>query len=40
MKYEAQRDTTLDPSLKEMTEAALHLLSRNPRGFYLFVEGE
>lgn len=40
MKYEAQRDTALDPSLKEMTEAALCLLSRNPRGFYLFVEGE
>ncbi|CAK6448342.1 unnamed protein product [Pipistrellus nathusii] len=39
MKYEAQRDSKLDPSLKEMTEAALRLLSRNPRGFYLFVEG-
>ena len=24
----------------EMTEAALRLLSRNPKGFYLFVEGE
>lgn len=24
----------------EMTEAALRLLSRNPRGYYLFVEGE
>ena len=23
-----------------MTEAALQMLSRNPRGFYLFVEGE
>lgn len=40
MNYEAQRDTKQDPSLKEMTEAALRLLSRNPRGFYLFVEGE
>ncbi|XP_036276515.1 intestinal-type alkaline phosphatase-like [Pipistrellus kuhlii] len=39
MKYEAQRDSKQDPSLKEMTEAALRLLSRNPRGFYLFVEG-
>lgn len=39
MKYQAQRDTKQDPSLKEMTEAALRLLSRNPRGFYLFVEG-
>ncbi|XP_017741706.1 PREDICTED: intestinal-type alkaline phosphatase [Rhinopithecus bieti] len=38
-KYEINRDPTLDPSLLEMTEAALRLLSRNPRGFYLFVEG-
>uniref|UniRef100_G1U4D3 Alkaline phosphatase n=1 Tax=Oryctolagus cuniculus TaxID=9986 RepID=G1U4D3_RABIT len=39
MKYEIQRDHERDPSLMEMTEAALHLLSRNPCGFYLFVEG-
>ncbi|XP_057602470.1 intestinal-type alkaline phosphatase-like [Hippopotamus amphibius kiboko] len=39
MKYEIQRDHTKDPSLEEMTEAALRVLSRNPRGFYLFVEG-
>ncbi|XP_014640884.1 PREDICTED: intestinal-type alkaline phosphatase [Ceratotherium simum simum] len=39
MKYEAQRDLGLDPSLTEMTEAALSVLSRNPSGFYLFVEG-
>ncbi|XP_003784907.1 intestinal-type alkaline phosphatase [Otolemur garnettii] len=38
-KYETQRDPTVDPSLMEMTEAALRLLSRNPLGFYLFVEG-
>ncbi|PNI70340.1 ALPI isoform 1 [Pan troglodytes] len=38
-KYEIHRDPTLDPSLMEMTEAALRLLSRNPRGFFLFVEG-
>lgn len=30
----------MDPSLKDMTEAALRVLSRNPNGFYLFVEGE
>ena len=40
MAYETQRDHTKDPSLEEMTEAALRVLSRNPRGFYLFVEGE
>ncbi|XP_019483802.1 PREDICTED: intestinal-type alkaline phosphatase [Hipposideros armiger] len=39
MKYEAHRDPTQEPSLMEMTEAALRLLGRNPRGFYLFVEG-
>ncbi|XP_032336394.1 LOW QUALITY PROTEIN: intestinal-type alkaline phosphatase [Camelus ferus] len=39
MKYEAQRDLTKDPSLAEMTEAALRLLSRNPLGFYLFLRG-
>nr|KAF6273901.1 hypothetical protein mPipKuh1_010693 [Pipistrellus kuhlii] len=38
MSYEVQRDSKQDPSLKEMTEAALRLLSRNPWGFYLFVE--
>uniref|UniRef100_A0A8C5Y5I7 Alkaline phosphatase n=1 Tax=Microcebus murinus TaxID=30608 RepID=A0A8C5Y5I7_MICMU len=38
-KYETQRDPELDPSLMEMTEVALRVLSRNPQGFYLFVEG-
>ncbi|VCW85552.1 unnamed protein product, partial [Gulo gulo] len=38
-KYEIYRNTTQDPSLMEMTEVAVRLLSRNPRGFYLFVEG-
>ncbi|XP_010345498.2 intestinal-type alkaline phosphatase [Saimiri boliviensis] len=38
-KYEIHRDPEQDPSLMEMTEAALRLLSRNPLGFYLFVEG-
>nr|XP_048284901.1 intestinal-type alkaline phosphatase 1-like [Myodes glareolus] len=39
MKYDIYRNTSLDPSLKEMTEAAVRMLSRNPQGFYLFVEG-
>lgn len=38
MKYNLVRNTTLDPSLTEMTEAAITILSRNPNGFYLFVE--
>ncbi|NXX79583.1 PPBI phosphatase, partial [Urocolius indicus] len=39
MKYDLVRNTTLDPSLTEMMEAAITILSRNPNGFYLFVEG-
>ncbi|NXM49509.1 PPBI phosphatase, partial [Gymnorhina tibicen] len=39
MKYDLVRNTTLDPSLTEMMEAAITILSRNPEGFYLFVEG-
>ncbi|KAI4588170.1 hypothetical protein MJG53_002578 [Ovis ammon polii x Ovis aries] len=39
MVYDIFRDHTTDPSLEEMTEAALLVLSRNPRGFFLFVEG-
>ena len=38
MKYDLLRNTSLDPSLTEMTEAAITILSRNPNGFYLFVE--
>ncbi|XP_004637453.1 intestinal-type alkaline phosphatase [Octodon degus] len=39
MKYDFYRDPDLDPSLAEMTEVAVRLLSRNSLGFYLFVEG-
>ncbi|XP_051010212.1 intestinal-type alkaline phosphatase 1 [Acomys russatus] len=39
MKYDINRNVSVDPSLEEMTEVAVHLLSRNPQGFYLFVEG-
>ncbi|XP_060224768.1 intestinal-type alkaline phosphatase 1-like [Meriones unguiculatus] len=39
MKYDIYRNVSADPSLVEMTEVAVRLLSRNPRGFYLFVEG-
>lgn len=40
MKYVLESNSTLDPSLTEMTEAAITILSRNPNGFYLFVEGK
>ncbi|XP_073529224.1 alkaline phosphatase, tissue-nonspecific isozyme-like [Phyllobates terribilis] len=39
MKYELSRDPSTDPSLAEMTEKAIKILSKNPNGFFLFVEG-
>ncbi|XP_073482580.1 alkaline phosphatase-like [Aquarana catesbeiana] len=39
MKYELSRDPSVDPSLAEMTEKAIKILSKNPNGFFLFVEG-
>ncbi|KAG8581679.1 hypothetical protein GDO81_007752, partial [Engystomops pustulosus] len=39
MKYEVNRDPSMDPSLAEMTEKAIKILSKNPKGFFLFVEG-
>ncbi|KAJ6651212.1 hypothetical protein lerEdw1_021190 [Lerista edwardsae] len=38
MKYDLYRNNVTDPSLAEMMEAAIKILSRNPKGFYLFVE--
>lgn len=38
MLYEIDRDDS-EPSLTEMTTKALELLSRNPKGFFLMVEG-
>ncbi|XP_076581950.1 intestinal-type alkaline phosphatase [Chaetodon auriga] len=37
-RYELDRDAKMDPSLTEMVEKAIHILSKNPKGFYLFVE--
>ncbi|MGH0149133.1 UNVERIFIED_CONTAM: hypothetical protein FKN15_015071 [Acipenser sinensis] len=39
-KYEVNRNTTTDPSIVEMTEKAIQILRKNPKGFYLFVEDE
>ncbi|XP_063775369.1 alkaline phosphatase-like [Pseudophryne corroboree] len=39
MKYELDRDPTMDPSIAEMTEKAIKILRKNPKGFFLFVEG-
>ncbi|XP_034386954.1 intestinal-type alkaline phosphatase-like [Cyclopterus lumpus] len=37
-RYELERDPFMDPSLTEMMEKAIKILSKNPKGFYLFVE--
>ncbi|SFN05018.1 alkaline phosphatase [Formivibrio citricus] len=39
MKYELDRDPAKEPSLAEMTRKAIELLSKNPNGFFLMVEG-
>ncbi|MCX7054847.1 MAG: alkaline phosphatase [Proteobacteria bacterium] len=41
VKYEADRanDTAGEPSLAEMTRKSIQLLKKNPKGFYLMVEG-
>ncbi|MES3025698.1 MAG: alkaline phosphatase [Pseudomonadota bacterium] len=39
MRYDAVRDPALEPSLGEMTHKAIELLSQNPNGFFLMVEG-
>jgi len=41
MRYEMERDQTADgePSLEEMTEAAIKVLRKDPNGFVLLVEG-
>ncbi|XP_062411953.1 intestinal-type alkaline phosphatase [Sardina pilchardus] len=37
--YEIYRNKATDPSLTEMVEKAIKILRKNPKGFYLFVEG-
>ncbi len=41
VKYEADRanDTAGEPSVAEMTRKAIEMLQKNPKGFYLMVEG-
>ena len=42
MKYEIERgnDTAGEPSITEMTEKAIKILRKNPKGYFLFVEGK
>jgi len=40
MSFEVFRDPLKEPSLEEMTEKAIELLSQNEKGYFLFVEGK
>ncbi|XP_069812887.1 alkaline phosphatase, tissue-nonspecific isozyme-like isoform X2 [Dendropsophus ebraccatus] len=37
--YEQKRNTSTDPSLSEMVTVAIRILQKNPKGFFLLVEG-
>jgi alkaline phosphatase len=37
--YLDEQEILNDPSLEDMTRVAIEILSRNPKGFFLFVEG-
>ncbi|XP_068097788.1 LOW QUALITY PROTEIN: alkaline phosphatase, tissue-nonspecific isozyme [Hyperolius riggenbachi] len=39
MLYELERNKTMDPSLPEMVKVAINILKKNPKGFFLLVEG-
>lgn len=39
MRYHLEPESADEPSLAEMTEAAINRLSQNPDGYFLFVEG-
>ena len=39
MQYEMKRDTSMEPSLAELTRKALQVLQKNDNGFFLLLEG-
>jgi alkaline phosphatase len=39
LRYEIDRDNDLEPSLSELTQKAIDLLSKNKNGYFLLVEG-
>ncbi|XP_046891984.1 alkaline phosphatase, tissue-nonspecific isozyme [Hypomesus transpacificus] len=39
LRFDVERDPRMDPSIAETTEKAIRILRRNPRGFFLLVEG-
>lgn len=40
LRFEQERDPSMDPSIVETTEKAIRILQKNPKGFFLLVEGE
>jgi len=40
MQYHSERNATKEPSLSEMTKYAIETLQKDPKGFFLFVEGK
>lgn len=40
LRFEVERDPSMDPSIVETTEKAIRILQKNPNGFFLLVEGE
>lgn len=40
LRYDAERDPSMDPSLMETTEKAIRILQKNPKGFFLLVESK
>ncbi|XP_041347334.1 alkaline phosphatase, tissue-nonspecific isozyme-like [Gigantopelta aegis] len=39
MKYDIDRGVSSEPSISDMTKKAIQILSKNPKGFFLMVEG-
>ncbi|KAM3616456.1 uncharacterized protein V6R79_018320 [Siganus canaliculatus] len=39
MPFEVEKDPNMDPSIVETTEKAIRILRKNPKGFFLLVEG-
>ncbi|XP_022077995.2 alkaline phosphatase, tissue-nonspecific isozyme [Acanthochromis polyacanthus] len=39
LRFEEERDPMMDPSIVETTEKAIRILQKNPKGFFLLVEG-
>ncbi|CAB1349175.1 unnamed protein product [Coregonus sp. 'balchen'] len=38
LRFDVERDPTMDPSIAETTEKAIHVLNKNPKRFFLLVE--